>query len=117
MALRIHGGCHQAVLTFPTVGRSVAARGIANAAPRPDLRDGGRAAVRLLFALSAAWSTSKLCRDRGWRHRCSRDRGAQMLDRKYLTAEEVAERYRGALSIGTLRNWRLFSPALALPSR
>jgi hypothetical protein len=25
---------------------------------------------------------------------------------KYLTAEEVAERYRGAVSVGTLRNWR-----------
>ncbi|MCF1467500.1 helix-turn-helix domain-containing protein [Agrobacterium vitis] len=24
----------------------------------------------------------------------------------YLTAEEVAERYRGAISVGTLRNWR-----------
>jgi hypothetical protein len=29
-----------------------------------------------------------------------------MEDRKYLTAEEVAERYRGAVSVGTLRNWR-----------
>jgi Helix-turn-helix domain len=29
-----------------------------------------------------------------------------MGDRKYLTAEEVAERYRGAVSVGTLRNWR-----------
>jgi hypothetical protein len=29
-----------------------------------------------------------------------------MVDRKYLTAEEVAERYRGSVSIGTLRNWR-----------
>jgi len=26
--------------------------------------------------------------------------------RKYLTAEEVSERYRGSISIGTLRNWR-----------
>ena len=26
--------------------------------------------------------------------------------RRYLTAEEVAERYRGSISIGTLRNWR-----------
>lgn len=25
---------------------------------------------------------------------------------KFLTAEEVAERYRGAISVGTLRNWR-----------
>lgn len=31
---------------------------------------------------------------------------ALMVDRKYLTVEEVAERYRGAVSIGTLRNWR-----------
>ena len=29
-----------------------------------------------------------------------------MDDRKYLTAEEVAQRYRGAVSAGTLRNWR-----------
>ncbi|NPU10913.1 helix-turn-helix domain-containing protein [Bradyrhizobium sp. 83002] len=29
-----------------------------------------------------------------------------MGDRKYLTAEEVSERYRGAVSVGTLRNWR-----------
>ena len=25
---------------------------------------------------------------------------------KYLTAEEVSERYRGGVSVGTLRNWR-----------
>ncbi|GKX34040.1 MAG: DNA-binding protein [Rhizobiaceae bacterium MnEN-MB40S] len=25
---------------------------------------------------------------------------------KFLTPEEVAERYRGGVSIGTLRNWR-----------
>lgn len=25
---------------------------------------------------------------------------------KFLTPEEVAERYRGGISIGTLRNWR-----------
>ncbi|MBZ9852073.1 helix-turn-helix domain-containing protein [Mesorhizobium sp. CA14] len=29
-----------------------------------------------------------------------------MDDRKFLTAEEVAERYRGSISLGTLRNWR-----------
>lgn len=29
-----------------------------------------------------------------------------MADNKYLTAEEVAERYRGEISVGTLRNWR-----------
>ena len=29
-----------------------------------------------------------------------------MSERKYLTADEVAERYRGEVSIGTLRNWR-----------
>jgi hypothetical protein len=29
-----------------------------------------------------------------------------MGDRKDLTAEEVSERYRGAVSVGTLRNWR-----------
>ncbi|MDT9599771.1 helix-turn-helix domain-containing protein [Sphingosinicella sp. GR2756] len=25
---------------------------------------------------------------------------------RYLTAEEVSERYRGEISVGTLRNWR-----------
>jgi len=25
---------------------------------------------------------------------------------KYLTAEEVSERYRGEITVGTLRNWR-----------
>lgn len=29
-----------------------------------------------------------------------------MADRKFLTAEEVSERYRGGISVGTLRNWR-----------
>jgi len=29
-----------------------------------------------------------------------------MGDRKYLTAEEIAQRYGGAVSVGTLRNWR-----------
>ena len=29
-----------------------------------------------------------------------------MSDRKFLTADEVAERYRGEISVGTLRNWR-----------
>jgi hypothetical protein len=29
------------------------------------------------------------------------------MDPKYLNAEEVAERYRGAVSVGTLRNWRV----------
>ena len=33
-------------------------------------------------------------------------RSAEMDDRKYLMAEEVAQRYRGAVSVGTLRNWR-----------
>jgi hypothetical protein len=28
------------------------------------------------------------------------------LDSKFLTPEEVSERYRGGVSIGTLRNWR-----------
>jgi len=31
---------------------------------------------------------------------------AEVDDRKYLTADEVAQRYRGAVSVGTLRNWR-----------
>ncbi|UVK35936.1 helix-turn-helix domain-containing protein (plasmid) [Mesorhizobium sp. AR10] len=29
-----------------------------------------------------------------------------MADSKFLTPEEVAERYRGGVSVGTLRNWR-----------
>lgn len=29
-----------------------------------------------------------------------------MADRKFLTPDEVAERYRGGVSVGTLRNWR-----------
>jgi Helix-turn-helix domain len=29
-----------------------------------------------------------------------------MSAKKYLTPEEVSERYRGEISIGTLRNWR-----------
>ncbi|MGE0499614.1 MAG: helix-turn-helix transcriptional regulator [Rhizobiaceae bacterium] len=28
------------------------------------------------------------------------------MDSKFLTPEEVSERYRGGVSIGTLRNWR-----------
>jgi hypothetical protein len=29
-----------------------------------------------------------------------------MSDNKFLTTEEVAKRYRGEISVGTLRNWR-----------
>jgi hypothetical protein len=29
-----------------------------------------------------------------------------MPDCKFLTPEEVSERYRGGISVGTLRNWR-----------
>jgi hypothetical protein len=29
-----------------------------------------------------------------------------MTDKKYLTAEEVSARYRGEITVGTLRNWR-----------
>ena len=29
-----------------------------------------------------------------------------MTERRFLTADEVSERYRGEISIGTLRNWR-----------
>jgi hypothetical protein len=29
-----------------------------------------------------------------------------MNDSKFLTAEEVSERYRGEVTVGTLRNWR-----------
>lgn len=30
-----------------------------------------------------------------------------MPDTKFLTAEEVSNRYRGEVSVGTLRNWRV----------
>jgi hypothetical protein len=29
-----------------------------------------------------------------------------MSDKKFLTAEEVSARYRGEITIGTLKNWR-----------
>jgi hypothetical protein len=29
-----------------------------------------------------------------------------MPDKTFLTAEEVSERYRGGITVGTLRNWR-----------
>lgn len=29
-----------------------------------------------------------------------------MTESKFLTAEEVAKRYRGGVTVGTLRNWR-----------
>ena len=29
-----------------------------------------------------------------------------MAETKFLTAEEVSERYRGEITVGTLRNWR-----------
>ena len=29
-----------------------------------------------------------------------------MADNKFLTAEEVSERYRGEITVATLRNWR-----------
>ena len=36
----------------------------------------------------------------------NRGHESPMDERKYLTAEEVSERYRGSVSVGTLRNWR-----------
>lgn len=33
-------------------------------------------------------------------------KGPTMTEQKYLTADEVSERYRGEISVGTLRNWR-----------
>lgn len=29
-----------------------------------------------------------------------------MAENRFLTAEEVSERYRGEITVGTLRNWR-----------
>src|SRR5258706_13017246 len=43
--------------------------------------------------------------DGSMRQGCTPDRGALMTV-KYLTAEEVSERYRGEITVGTLRNWR-----------
>jgi len=40
------------------------------------------------------------------RYRGNRYTEGSMDERKYLTAEEVSERYRGSVSVGTLRNWR-----------
>jgi hypothetical protein len=40
------------------------------------------------------------------RYRANRYTEGSMDERKYLTAEEVSERYRGSVSVGTLRNWR-----------
>ena len=31
---------------------------------------------------------------------------ASMAENQFLTAEEVSERYRGEVTVGTLRNWR-----------
>jgi hypothetical protein len=31
---------------------------------------------------------------------------ANMVENKFLTAEEVSQRYRGEITVGTLRNWR-----------
>jgi len=33
--------------------------------------------------------------------------GGHMSQTTFLTPEEVAERYRGSVSVGTLRNWRV----------
>jgi hypothetical protein len=29
-----------------------------------------------------------------------------MIENRFLTADEVSERYRGEITVGTLRNWR-----------
>ena len=34
------------------------------------------------------------------------DTETRVNDRKFLTQEEVSERYRGEITVGTLRNWR-----------
>jgi hypothetical protein len=34
------------------------------------------------------------------------EEGSEMTEQIFLTTEEVAERYRGEISVGTLRNWR-----------
>lgn len=37
---------------------------------------------------------------------CVRPKEAAVPDSKFLTPDEVADRYRGGISVGTLRNWR-----------
>jgi hypothetical protein len=41
--------------------------------------------------------------DHSQRHLCPE---VCMTDKKFLTPEEVSERYRGEVTVGTLRNWR-----------
>jgi len=45
---------------------------------------------------------SIFCRDLS----TERDKETAMAENKFLTAEEVSERYRGEIRVGTLRNWR-----------
>jgi hypothetical protein len=35
-----------------------------------------------------------------------REKETAMAENRFLTAEEVSERYRGEITVGTLRNWR-----------
>jgi hypothetical protein len=35
-----------------------------------------------------------------------RDKETAVTENKFLTAEKVSERYRGEITVGTLRNWR-----------
>lgn len=46
-----------------------------------------------------------LCNRRHWPGRHA-PKEAAMTEGKFLTPEEVSERYRGGISVGTLRNWR-----------
>ena len=43
---------------------------------------------------------------RGGTALCVRPKEAEVPDSKFLTPDEVADRYRGGISVGTLRNWR-----------
>lgn len=71
-------------------------------------------AQALNVSLSAAVSVERRCpsrarlgvMSRSWATVLPNPQEARMAVSRFLTAEEVSERYRGEVSVGTLRNWR-----------
>jgi hypothetical protein len=59
-----------------------------------------------LHALELAAAATRTATDVAMTATGKRYTEGSMDERKYLTAEEVSERYRGSVSVGTLRNWR-----------
>lgn len=53
-----------------------------------------------------AWLSLDIANCNAGRRCCGKTKEILLEDRKFLTAEEVSERYRGGVSVGTLRNWR-----------